>query len=91
MPVYPNSFRSPKESQKFVLFRPIFYLFLIKILKTNLPFSVLWSLPFMKHIKRVSNWFILAHLTLNLEFVNLNHVTYTQPIWVALNIMLIAK
>ena len=37
-----------------------------------------------KTMKHVSKWFILAQIMQNPEFVNLKHVTYTQPFWVAL-------
>ena len=43
--------------------------------------STFWD----KTIKDVSNWFVLAKITQNLEFINLKHVLYTLPIWVFLN------
>ena len=56
---------------------------------TLLPSWVLWSLLFcdktIRHVRRASKWFILAwNKEQNLEFINLKHVTYAQPIWVAL-------
>ena len=35
-------------------------------------------------IKLASKWFIPTQITQNLEFINLTHVSYRQPIWVSL-------
>ena len=45
---------------------------------------VLWSLLFIINHQTCFKWFILAQITQNLEFVSLEYVPHSQPIWVAL-------
>ena len=56
----------------------LFLFFLIKML------VILNTLEFTLTIKHDSKWFIFAQITQIPECVNFTHVTYTQPIWVAL-------
>ena len=83
MLVYQNSFRR-KNSKICIISITILLFFLIKVL--SLPCDPeYFGVSFCdKTIKYISTWFNLARRTQNLEFVNFKHVTYTQPIWVAL-------
>ena len=74
-----------KESLKFVLFQSSFCFFFHQNSLTNLPSWVVRSPLFM--INHQTRFKVvhssLAQITQNLEFINLKHVSYTQPIWVS--------
>ena len=84
MPVglYGTSELIPKKTRlKFLTLHSPFCFFLIKILKTNLPFlSTLESISLDETIRCASKWFTLTQRNQNLEFVDLKCVTYTQLI-----------
>ena len=69
-----------EKSLKFVLFQSPFCLFPHQNTLNNLPFCVLWSLTVCDHNHQTR--FIVVYSTpINAKsrFVNLNYVTYTQP------------
>ena len=84
MPMYQNSSRR-KKSQICAISVAILLFFLSKFFNWLVILSSLESTLCDKTIKCVSNWFILAQITQNIEFINLKHVSYTQRIWVSLN------
>ena len=91
MPVYKNSFRR-KKSLKFVLFQSLFCL--ISSSKFFNKIAILSSLASIlcdTTIKRTLKWFILAKITQNVDFINLNNVSYFQSIWVSLNDILFSE
>ena len=80
MPLYQNSF--PRKESEFCYYFSRHF-FLIKILQLTCHLSTLVSTLCEKTIKHVSK---SSQITQNPGFVNLENVTYIQPIWVALNL-----
>ena len=82
MPMKQNSFRR-RESKICSISIYILLFFASKFFNKLAVLNRLESTFCVKTIKRVSKWFIPAWKTPNIEFINLKHVSYTQPIWVS--------